>query len=133
VFSVTPNWLIFWPSQSCDDIGLLAYLLFTRKLYVICIGRTLFGQCDLSVRSFVTGLWRRYFENEWTDFAANWNVGTRVTGMKRWTFGVQEVKRQGQTTPKLDFRFGGCIIIDPSGRVGFTLRILRFLPRDVYA
>jgi len=64
-----------------------------------------------SVRSFVrlsaTSLWTLYFENEWTDFNANWHKS--FPGTRAWTvdLGGQEVKGQGHRRLKTEVIFRG--------------------------
>ena len=52
----------------------------------------------LFVRSSVTNLWTLYFENEWTDFDANWHKSPLGKGMN---LESQEVKSQDHRRPKL--------------------------------
>jgi len=47
-------------------------------------------------------IWIRYFENEWNDFAANWQKWSVWQRDEMTNSGGQEVKGQGHTTPKLD-------------------------------
>ena len=69
---------------------------------------TVFSTCPfvcpsvrLFIRPSVTNLWTLYFENEWTDFNANWHKS--FPEARAWTIdlGGQEVKDQGHRRPNV--------------------------------
>jgi len=54
----------------------------------------------LFVSLFVANLWTQCFENEWTDFDANWQKWSAEQGHEMFDCGGQEVKGQDHTRPK---------------------------------
>jgi len=102
----------YWQTQSIARFFLYCLVLMRFYVCLLCLCQSrLVGDimlsscqpvyssvCPTSVRPFVRLLWTWYFENEWTDFDANWQKWSVGKYMKR----GQEVKDQGHRSPKLD-------------------------------
>jgi len=72
-------------------------------------------------------LWRWYFENEWTNYDANWHKWSTGQWHGTINFGGQEVKGQGHVRPKIDleaWRRHNSLILNHVGSSSFSTSIM---------
>jgi len=80
----------------------------------------MFSTCPFvrpSVRLSVTNLWTLYFENEWTNFNANWHNLLPEQRHERLTSGLRRSKVKVTRGRSSIWKPGGDIILDPLSRV----------------
>jgi len=74
------------------------------------------------VRLSVTNLWTLYFENEWTDFNANWHKSSPEARNERSTSGVRKSKVKVTWGKSYVWKLGGEIILEHLSRVDRSMQ-----------
>jgi len=93
---------VLWLFLSC--ILCFEYLSFRQSRLGRSIMFCMWPFVGSFVHSLLAILWTRCFENEWTDFAANWYKWSTAKGDKTVNFWGQKVIGQGHTTLKLEVK-----------------------------
>jgi len=95
----------------------LSVCSFVRPSVRLSVCPSVCPSVRLFVRSSVTNLWTLYFENDWTDFNANWHKSS--PGAKAWTvdLGIKRSKVKVKGGRSYIWKPGGDITLDLLSRV----------------